>query len=38
MKSLTLLIFSVFGSLTYVAVKALIHAMQVFDKITGYMP
>lgn len=34
MNSLSFLILSVFGSLLYVAVKA----MQYFDTITGYMP
>jgi hypothetical protein len=36
MKSLTLLIFSVFGSLAYVAISGIIKAMQYFDAITGY--
>lgn len=30
------LILSLIFSLAYVAIKALIHAMQVFDKMTGY--
>jgi hypothetical protein len=32
------LFFSITFALLYVAVQALITAMQHFDKITGYMP